>query len=242
MRRIEVCLSPELIHLYDLKDKIVVVVDIFRATSTMITGLANQVKSITPVADLETCRNFRNQGYIIAGERDGLPAEGFELGNSPLSYLSNAYAGKKIAITTTNGTLAIERSKNGSAEILIGAFLNLQATANYLSTQEYDVIIHCAGWKGRFNLEDSLFAGALVEALSKTHTYECDSALAMTSLYQAAKADLFSFINQASHAKRLQNHHMEADIDFCLTLDKFDIVGKLVDKQLVGKKMHREVF
>lgn len=237
MKTIEVCLSPELIHLYDLNNKIVVVVDIFRATSTMITGLANQVKSITPVADLETCRNFRNHGYVIAGERDGLPAEGFELGNSPLSYLSNAYAGKKIAITTTNGTLTIERSRNGSAEILIGAFLNLQATANYLSTQENDILIHCAGWKGRFNLEDSLYAGALVEALGKTHTYDCDSALTMKSLYQSAKNDLVTFIKQASHSKRLQNHHMDADIDFCLTIDHFDMVGKLVDGELIGKKI-----
>jgi 2-phosphosulfolactate phosphatase len=206
----------------------------------MITGLANQVKSITPVADLETCRNFRNQGYIIAGERDGLPAEGFELGNSPLSYLKNAYAGKKIAVTTTNGTLAIEKSKPGSAEILIGAFLNLHATANYLSTLENDVLIHCAGWKGRYNLEDSLYAGALIEALDKTLTYDCDSALAMKTLYQAAKEDLITFIHKASHSKRLQNHHMDADIDFCLTLDKFDIVGKLVGEQLVGKKIHEE--
>lgn len=240
MRRIEVCLSPELIHLYDLKNKIVVVVDIFRATSTMITGLANQVKSITPVADLETCRNFRNQGYIIAGERDGLPAEGFELGNSPLNYLKNAYAGKKIAVTTTNGTLAIEKSKPGSTEILIGAFLNLHATSNYLSTLKNDVLIHCAGWKGRYNLEDSLYAGALIEALDKTHTFNCDGALAMKTLYKAAKNDLNTFLNQASHAKRLQNHHMEADIDFCLTLDTFDIVGKLVGEQLVGKKIHKE--
>lgn len=234
MRNIEVCLSPELIHLFDLKNRIVVVVDIFRATSTMITALANQVESILPVADLETCRNFRNQGYIIAGERNGLPAEGFELGNSPLSYVKKAFAGQKIAVTTTNGTLAIEKSK-GSAEILLGSFLNLQATANYLSRKENDLIIHCAGWKGKFNLEDSLYAGALIEALSQTHSFECDGALAMKTLYQATKEDLVTFLNQASHAKRLQNHHVEADIDFCLTLNKYDIVGKLIDDELVGE-------
>ncbi|MEX2592126.1 MAG: 2-phosphosulfolactate phosphatase [Anditalea sp.] len=236
MRNIEVCLSPELIHSFDLKDKIIVVVDIFRATSTMVTALANQVKSIIPVEDLETCRNFRNQGYIIAGERNGLPAEGFELGNSPLSYLKNAFAGRKIAVTTTNGTLAIEKSKADSAEIVLGSFLNLQATANYLSLKENDVIIHCAGWKGKFNLEDSLYAGALIEALSQSHTFDCDGALAMKTLYQATKEDLVTFLTQASHAKRLQNHHIEADIGFCLTLDKYDIVGKLIDNELVGER------
>lgn len=237
MRKIEVCLSPELIHLYDLKDKIVVVVDIFRATSSMITALANGVTSITPVADLETCRSFRNRGCVIAGERNGLPAEGFELGNSPLSYLNNAYAGKHIAVTTTNGTLAIEKSKKGAAEVLIGAFLNLQATADYLGTKENDVLIHCAGWKGRFNLEDSLYAGALVSALSATHSFDCDGALAMEALYQAHKEDLSDFLNQASHAKRLQNHNIEADIDFCLTFNKYGLIGKLVNDDLVGEKV-----
>lgn len=237
MRKIEVCLSPELIHLHSLKDKIVVVVDIFRATSTMITALANGVKAITPVADLETCRNFQNRGYVIAGERNGLPADGFELGNSPLSYLDNAYAGKRIAVTTTNGTLAVEKSKAGSAEVLIGAFLNLQATADYLAKKENDVLIHCAGWKGRFNLEDSLFAGALTYALTPSHTFDCDGALAMVALYQAHKEDLGTFLNQASHAKRLQNHNIEADIDFCLTFNKYDLIGKLINDDLVGEKV-----
>lgn len=237
MRKIEVCLSPELIHLYDLKNKIVVVVDIFRATSTMITALANGVKAITPVADLETCRNFQHKGCVIAGERNGLPAEGFELGNSPLSYLDNSYAGRHIAVTTTNGTLAIEKSKEGSAEVLIGAFLNLHATAHYLATKENDVLIHCAGWKGRFNLEDSLYAGALISALSNSHTFDCDGALAMEALYQAHKDDLNAFLNQASHAKRLQNHNIEADIDFCLTFNRYDLVGKLVDDQLIAEKV-----
>ena len=238
MRNIEVCLSPALIHLFDLEDKIVVVVDIFRATSTMITGLANGVKSITPVADLETCRNFRNQGYIIAGERNGLPAEGFELGNSPLSYLNHAFADKKIAVTTTNGTLAIEKSKPGSAEIIIGAFLNLRATIDYLSAKENDVLIHCAGWKGNFNLEDSLYAGALIEALSD-YSFNCDGALALKTLYQSVKSDFGTFLSQASHAKRLQNHNIEADIDFCLSFNRYDIVGKLVGDELVAEKIFK---
>lgn len=236
MRKIKVCLSPELIHLYDLKEKIVVVVDIFRATSTMITALANGVQGITPVADLETCRNFKDRGWVIAGERNGLPAEGFELGNSPLSYLNRAYAGRNIAVTTTNGTLAIEKSKAGSAEVLIGAFLNLKATADYLSQKENDVLIHCAGWKGKFNLEDSLYAGALVAALADSHSSDCDSALALETLYHATQRDLKTFLSKASHAKRLQNHNIEADIDFCLTMDKYNLIGKLVDSKLMGEK------
>ncbi len=239
MSKIEVCLSPELIHLHDLTDKIVVVVDIFRATSTMVTGLANNVASITPVAGLETCRSMKEQGYIIAGERNGKTAEGFQLGNSPLSYLNNAFAGEKIAVTTTNGTLTIEKSKKGSAEVLIGAFLNLQATADYLANKGKDILIHCAGWKGMFNLEDSLYAGALISSLAEKFNFDCDGAIAMKALYESNKADLKGFLGQASHAKRLQNHNIEADIDFCLTLDKYNFIGKLEGEELVKVALNK---
>jgi 2-phosphosulfolactate phosphatase len=233
MKQIEVCLTPELVHLYDLTDKIIVVVDIFRATTTMVTALANGVENIMPLAGLEECRSMAMQGHVIAGERNGLIAEGFTLGNSPLSYLNGAYVGKKIAMTTTNGTLTIEKSKNGSSEILIGAFINLKATVDYLCSKDEDILIHCAGWKGKFNLEDSLYAGALVEGLAATHGFDCDGAIATRSLYIQHKNDIAGFLQQASHAKRLQNHNIEADIDFCLTLDVYDIVVKVVEEVLV---------
>ncbi|MCH7400961.1 2-phosphosulfolactate phosphatase [Belliella kenyensis] len=239
-KNIEVCFSPELIHLHDINDKIVVVVDIFRATSTMITALGNGVSSITPVADLETCRSMKAEGYLIAGERNGQPADGFLLGNSPLAYLDNAFAGQKIAMTTTNGTLAIEKSKSGAKAILIGAFINLSATAQYLKTQNADILIHCAGWKGKFNLEDSLYAGALVSTLAQDFSISCDGAIAMKSLYETTKTNLPGFLAQASHAKRLQNHNIEADIDFCLQLDQYMIIGKLIGQELVAQSIETE--
>ena len=233
MRKVEVCFSPELIHLHDLEGKIVVVVDIFRASSTMIAALAHGVTEIRTFAQLEECRAMKAQGYLIAGERDGLTADGFEMGNSPVAYISGQYAGRKLAMTTTNGTQAIHHSA-GALEILIGAFPNLNATARYIQTQEKDVLIHCAGWKGRFNLEDSLYAGALVEALANTHLAEEDGALAMRTLYSKEKDNLSKFLSQASHAKRLQNHQIEADIDFCLSLDLYDLIVKLQNGVLIG--------
>jgi 2-phosphosulfolactate phosphatase len=225
MNSIEVCFSPELIHLHEVSGKLVVVVDIFRATSTMVAALAHGVTEILPFADLESCRAMQAQGYLIAGERNGLTAPGFELGNSPVAFLEGNYAGKKLAMTTTNGTVAIEKSK-GAAEILIGAFPNLQATATYIQSRNLDVLIHCAGWKGRFNLEDSLYAGALVQALSGSHTNQEDGALAMGSLFSQEGNNLASYLAQASHAKRLQNHGIEADIAFCLSLNRYEqVVG-----------------
>ncbi len=232
MNSIEVCFTPELIHLHEVKGKLVVVVDIFRATSTMVAALAHGVTEILPFADLESCRAMQAQGYLIAGERDGLTAPGFELGNSPVAFLEGNYAGKKLAMTTTNGTLALDKSK-GAVEILIGAFPNLQATATYIQSRNLDVLIHCAGWKGRFNLEDSLYAGALVQALSSSHANQEDGALAMSSLFAQEGNNLASYLAQASHAKRLQNHGIEADIDFCLTLNRYDqVVGLAGDGAL----------
>jgi 2-phosphosulfolactate phosphatase len=225
MRSIEVCFSPELIHLHEVTGKLVVVVDIFRATSTMVAALAHGVTEILPFAELEACRAMQNKGYLIAAERDGLTAPGFELGNSPLAYTDGAYAGRKLAMTTTNGTLAIEKSK-GAAEVLIGAFPNLQATVTYIQSRDLDVLIHCAGWKGRFNLEDSLYAGALVQALGESHSNREDGAIAMGSLFAQVGVNLASYLSQAAHAKRLQNHGIEADIDFCLSLNLYNqVVG-----------------
>jgi 2-phosphosulfolactate phosphatase len=225
MRSIEVCFSPELIHLHEVTGKLVVVVDIFRATSTMVAALAHGVTEILPFAELEACRAMQNKGYLIAAERDGLTAPGFELGNSPLAFTDGAYAGRKLAMTTTNGTLAIEKSK-GAAEILIGAFPNLQATVTYIQSRDLDVLIHCAGWKGRFNLEDSLYAGALVQALGESHANREDGAIAMGSLFVQVGGNLAIYLSQAAHAKRLQNHGIEADIDFCLSLNLYDqVVG-----------------
>jgi 2-phosphosulfolactate phosphatase len=228
MNKVEVCFSPELIHLFDLEGKIVVVVDIFRATSTMVAALANGVESILPFADLEACRLMKEQGFLIGGERNGLTAPDFEMGNSPVAYLSGEYAGRKLAMTTTNGTLAIEKSK-GAAQILIGAFPNLQATVSYIQDQNMDVLIHCAGWKGHFNLEDSLYAGALAKSLESTHKSSEDGALAMAMLFEKVGHHLKGFLAQASHVKRLQNHGIELDIDYCLNLDLYKIVVK-VDK------------
>ena len=233
MRKVEICFSPELIHLHSLQGKIVVVVDIFRATSTMVAALANGISEIRTFADLEDCRAMKEQGFLIAGERNGLTAPGFEMGNSPVAYLNGDYEGRKLAMTTTNGTLAISKSSEAD-EILIGAFPNLGATIEYLQKKDQDVLIHCAGWKGMFNLEDSLYAGALVKSLEATHEASEDGALAMKALFEKEGHDLKGFLSQASHAKRLQNHNIESDIDFCLTLDLFSIVGKVEKEVLIA--------
>jgi 2-phosphosulfolactate phosphatase len=165
MKNIDVCLSPDLLHLHKINNSIVVVTDIFRATSCMVTGFAYGVKSIIPVATVEECKNLQNVGYVAAAERDAQKVEGFDLDNSPFSYMDERLIGGKIAMTTTNGTLSISKAKTDAVKVIVGAFLNLAAVVNHLKNQPYDVLVLCAGWKGRPNLEDTLFAGAVVEAL-----------------------------------------------------------------------------
>jgi len=226
MKTIDVCLSPDLMHLYPVHDRTVVVVDILRATSCMVTAFAHGVESITPFANLEMCKDMQLQGYITSGERDGKKVADFDKGNSPFEYMGDQVRGKRIAFTTTNGTQAIEKSK-GASEVIIGSFLNLSTVAKHLLFCENNVLILCAGWKGKVNLEDTLFAGALVEKL-KDHTVpDCDAPLAAQHLYNLAKNDMVKFMSNSSHVKRLNRLDVYKDIEFCLTPDLYKVLPKL---------------
>ena len=175
-KTVEVCLSPELIHQVDLDGSVAVIVDILRATSCITAGIGSGIDHIIPFRDLDECRSMRNKGYLIAGERNGSKVEDFDIGNSPFSYIENAASGKPVAVTTTNGTVAIAVSDTAS-EIIIGSFLNITAIKNYLQSTDRSVVVVCAGWKGRVNLEDTLFAGALIDRLQDTHSAKEDAAL-----------------------------------------------------------------
>ncbi|MFD2513728.1 2-phosphosulfolactate phosphatase [Pontibacter locisalis] len=233
MPSIDVCFSPELLHLYDLKGKAVVAVDILRATSTMVTAFAHGAADIYPVMQLEECRTYAEKGCLTAAERDGVKAEGFDLGNSPFGYMSGNVQGRSIAITTTNGTRAIRLSE-AAEEIVVGAFLNLQAVADHLSKLQLDVLVVCAGWKGKFNLEDTLFAGALVERLQDRFASENDATLASLYLYQTAKQDLPGFLRQSSHVRRLENLEINKDVEFCLQHDTFSVLPVWKQDRLIN--------
>lgn len=226
MKSIDVCLSPELMHLYHVRDRTVVVVDILRATSCMVTAFAHGVESITPVADLNTCRFMKNKGYIISGERDGKKVPGFDKGNSPFEYAGPDIRGKRIAFTTTNGTQAIEKSKDAN-KVIIGSFLNLTAVVKYLLFGENNVLIVCAGWKGKVNLEDTLFAGAVIDRLRNHIEPDCDAPLIAHDLYTLAKDNMVSYLANSSHVKRLDKLDIHQDIEYCLTPDRYDVLPKL---------------
>lgn len=162
---------------------------------------------------------------MVAAERQGEIVEGFDLGNSPFSYMNPELKDKEIVLTTTNGTKAIDRAK-AAARIIIGSFLNLDAVCNYLIEQNKNVILLCAGWKDRYNLEDSLFAGAVVHQLKQVGNFTglADSSIAADLLYQQAKGDLNGFLANSSHRNRLAKLNLEKDIDYCLQENTMDLV------------------
>lgn len=226
MPTLDICFSPELLPLYDLRGKVAVVVDILRATSSMVTALAAGVTHIIPVAELAECREFAPQGYLTAAERDGLQAEGVDLGNSPFGYLDGKVAvqGRAVAITTTNGTRALHLSLAADT-VVLGAFLNLEAVANFLRQQQKDVVVVCAGWKGMFNLEDTIYGGALAECLAADFDVRSsDATLAALHLWEQAKPDLAGYLLQSAHVRRLNSLEVNKDMEFCIRLNEYDIV------------------
>jgi len=235
MKNIDVCLTPDLLHLHaaSLENSIVVVADVFRATSCMVTAFAYGVGSIIPVATIEECKELQNRGYLAAAERNARMVEGFELDNSPFSYMDERLIGANIAMTTTNGTLAITRSRS-AVKVLVGSFLNLEAIARYLRGQQYDVLILCAGWKGRFNLEDTLFAGALIERLKDEYMMNEDSAIMAWRLYCQGQKDLTGYLANSSHVRRLHRLSIQKDIIYCLQHDLYDVVPVLRGNALVS--------
>jgi 2-phosphosulfolactate phosphatase len=231
---IEVCYTPQAYNLFHKDDAIVVVIDIFRATSAIVTAFYNGVNKMIPVATVEEAKEYQQNGFMAAAERNGEMIEGFELGNSPFGYMNNKVKGKTIAISTTNGTQAIEASRNAS-KILVGSFLNLDVLCEYLVEQKKDVILLCAGWKNKFNLEDTVFAGAVVNKLINESDFEitCDSAIASNHLYETAKHDLFEFLSNSSHRNRLAKLDLERDIKYCLTPNQCPVIPIMEGKYLV---------
>jgi len=222
-RNIQVCMTPKLFSLYADKKSIVVVVDVLRATSSMCIAFEKGVKRMIPVSKVEEALEYRNtdEDYILAAERNGKPVKSFDFGNSPQVYLDMDVKGKTVVMTTTNGTKAINIAKKDH-EVIVGSFLNLDAITQWLKERDRDVIIFCAGWKDKFNLEDTLFAGALVSSLLETHLYNdaCDAAQAAKFLWDRSKDDLYGFLENSSHRNRLAKLNIDSDIHFCLKLNQ----------------------
>lgn len=214
-------LTPSLLDLYEVHDSIVVIIDVFRATSTMATALYNGASKIIPVDSAELCIEMGKQtGGITAGERDGKIIPGLAYGNSPSEYPRSFIENKTLVITTTNGTKLLHMAlKQGAKEVITGSFPNLSKVVSFLKEQNANIILGCSGWKNRFNIEDTLFAGAVIEEIKDQFTIHCDSSYMANNLYNIHKADLPNYIKTLTHWHRLAAYGLEEDMLYCISKD-----------------------
>jgi 2-phosphosulfolactate phosphatase len=234
-RKLETCFSPALFESGENHDSIVVIIDILRASSSICTAFANGAAAIIPVADVSEAKDYKARGYLLAAERDGYVLDFADFGNSPFNFTKDKVEGKTIVYSTTNGTGIINLASSAYMTV-IGSFLNISALTQWLIKQERNVLIFCAGWKKRFNIEDTVCAGAMAEKLMKSNLYStfCDSTLAAMDLWSLARPDLPGYIEKAAQRTRLRDKKLDDCIEFCLTSDYTDKIpvmknGVLVD-------------
>lgn len=232
---LEVCFSPAVFNRFENHDAIVVIIDVLRASSAICTAFENGAEAIIPVAEVEEARAYKAKGYPVAAERDGYVLDFADFGNSPFNFTAEKVKGRTIAYSTTNGTKIIELA-SASYLTVIGSFLNISALTSWLSLQEHDVILFCAGWKDKFNLEDSICAGAIAEILLSGSSFKtsCDSVHASLDLWKLAKNDPEAYIEKAAQRSRLRDKGLDDCIGFCLKADFTEkipvfVSGKLKD-------------
>ena len=235
---VQVCFSPLSWPLFARDNALVIVADIFRATTAMCAAFEHGIKDIIPVESIAESQGYKDKGYICAGERDGKTLACADFGNSPFNFMDPALKGKTIVMNTTNGTRAIKIASERHNRIAIGAFVNLEAVSRYAVGSGRPVVILCAGWKDRFCTEDALFAGAAVErivALGKGayHTM-CDSAIASATLWNAARTNLYSFTEKIAHRHRLRKMGLDDVISYCMTPDTTDVVPVWQEDRIIA--------
>ena len=233
---IHVALCPTEIHRYaaqDLTGVTAVVFDVLRATSSIVTGLAHGVSRIIPVGTIKEAldRKRVEPSLVLAGERGGLPIEGFDIGNSPREFTE--LGGREIVMTTTNGTLAIQGVQR-ARKVYIGALLNLDALADLLfRTRPKELLLVCAGTGDELALEDALGAGALLARLSDD-TGLSDSATLARSVYERVGDDLLEWLRQTRNGRALQGIGKGRDVIDCAEVSRYDAVGVLEGDAIVA--------
>ncbi len=225
---VEVCFSPRLYNHKLTNGKfITVVVDILRATTSICAAFDHGVKEIIPVSGLDEAKAMKAQGFFVACERNGEVLDFADIGNSASDFIRDDIKGHTVVFSTTNGTKTINLARDAE-EVLIGAFVNFASLTDYLISQKNDVVVFCAAWKNLFNLEDSVFAGAVAEKLlNNGFTTECDSAHGAIDMWQKAKVDLKKYLSKSSHRNRLKHLVSGEDFEYTVTLNSTSVIPRL---------------
>ena len=230
MNNLETLFIPEEIKNTELAGKLVVIIDVLRASSTIVTALANGCRGFIPILSPDQAKKkaeqFEKEGVLSGGEREGTKIEGFDLGNSPREYKRETVKDKIIIFSTTNGVKTLEMVK-GAYRIIIGSFLNLQAVCNYCANYKGDISIICAGKEGKFSLEDAACAGMLIDSLKNVLSDTCqesDANLTARLLYKKFGNNILEILQKSQHGRYLESIGLGEDLKFCSQLDFFHIV------------------
>jgi len=224
----------------DVRDKTVVVIDVLRACTTMITAIDNGAKGIIPVENMDAAgrisQSLDSPQYLLCGEKDGKKIEGYHLGNAPLEYTPDMVEGKTVILNTTNGTKAVKKAVSAE-KLIIGSFLNMNKVVEELRTAEESIAIICSGWRGRLSLEDMLCAGNIVYDYYDGDLPECmpDSVNIAFGLYQKFGDDLEGMIMQSSHARRLHDIISPEDITYSCKVNYTDALPILEDGMIINR-------
>lgn len=218
--------APKTVHRRD----VIIVIDVLRCTSTIITALTNGAQAVIPAETLKEAREIRkmNPTYLLAGERRGLKPRGFDLGNSPLEFTREKVEGRHIILTTTSGTRALKRSE-GARWVLVGALLNARSAAHealrLAKDERLNITLLTSGRKGEFSLEDFICAGAIAEELKRMNgTKFSDAATAANLTYLTAKDELLNTVQGGEHAQYLTAIGLKGDVEFCCQLNQYEAV------------------
>ncbi|MGB9773987.1 MAG: 2-phosphosulfolactate phosphatase [Bacteroidota bacterium] len=245
--KIDVYFTPAHVDESQIRDRVVVVIDVLRAATSIATALFNGAREIIPVQDVETAlkihSNLGEDVALLCGERNGKIIEGFDLGNSPLEYSREKVEGKVLIFSTTNGTVAITKAKQ-SKELVVGSFVNLSAVAKYISDRpETDVAIICAGKLNMFSLEDAVCAGMIIDQLEVQMSLPvalADGSRAAQVLYKRFERSISKLLQTTDHGKYLSEIGFEKDLEVCATVDSVPVLPVLVDNRVLKIYQSRE--
>jgi len=240
MPTLEVCFTPELYLQKHTNGKhITIMIDVLRASTSICAALANGVKAIIPVSEIEELKRMKKMGYLIASEREGLKLDFADMGNAPTQFLDPQLKGTTIAYSTTNGTRAINLiNEQEETSIYVAALTNITTLTDYIISRSENLVIVCSGWKQKFSLEDAVVAGAYCERLMENDRYQsiCDSSTASVDLWKLAKKDLPGYIDKCIHRHRLAKLGLDDSIPYCLTADTTPVIPFVNDGMIINIK------
>ena len=235
--KVDIIISADDIVESKIENKIVIVIDIFRATSVIVTALNNGCKEVLPFLTieetLENAKRFNRQDYILGGERRAVKIEGFDLSNSPLEYIEDIVKNKHVLMTTTNGTRTLTKSTSAK-RILIAAMINARAVAEKLIEINEDVVIINAGTSGNFSMDDYICSGYIInEMLNHDKGLELTDIAKTANIIYKGNYDILSYVKEATHYSVMKSLNLDCDIEYCIKKSIINIVPEYKNNSII---------